>query len=107
VTVTNDSPHRWEVGRNEKDEGGIALTWHLRSANGAMLVKNHPRAWLARDLGPGESLVEAIVVRLPPTPGLYRLELDLVHEGFAWFADEGSPTTTVEIAVDAFPDDVP
>ena len=103
VKVTNDSPHRWNVGRNEKGEGGIALTWHLRSTTGAMLVENHPRVWLPRDMDPGETVEVRLGARMPPTPGTYRVELDLVHEGFAWFAGQGSPTLTLQVDVDAIP----
>jgi hypothetical protein len=108
VKVTNDSPHRWQVARNASLEGGIAVSWHLRAADGSMLVENHPRRWLPRDLGPGESAEVTLGVRMPSSPGLYRIELDLVHEGFTWFADEGSPSATVGIAVDAIaPDERP
>lgn len=41
-------------------------------------------------------------VRLPHVPGRYLVELDLVHESITWFAEHGSPTTTVEVLVDAF-----
>lgn len=101
VTVTNISPHRWDVARNDLGEGGIALSWHLLDAKGAMLVRNHPRSWLARDVGPGESIRMTLGIRVPTTPGIWRMELDLVHEGFTWFADQGSRTGIVEVAVDA------
>jgi hypothetical protein len=102
VTITNESSYRWAVARYPGPSGGFALTWHLREGDGRVLQFENPRLFLPRDVGPGESIEVTLGVRLPPRSGLYVAELDLVHEGVTWFADKGSATASVEIAVGRF-----
>ena len=43
-------------------------------------------------LAPGNEATVQLEVRAPFRPGTFRLELDVVQEGIAWFAWKGSPT---------------
>jgi hypothetical protein len=56
-----------------------------------------PRAPLPCELGPRESLIAPVPVVAPPERGVYRLEIDLVHEGVRWF---GRPLV-VDLRVEA------
>jgi SAM-dependent methyltransferase len=47
----------------------------------------------------GATIDLTLQVRVPATPGTHVLELDLVHEGVAWFADRGSPTLKARVQV--------
>jgi hypothetical protein len=103
ATVTNASTHPWAVGRSDEGAGGIALTWHLRAApGGEMLAWDNPRTYLPRDLAPGESLRMRIGVRLPGRADRYVIELDLLHEGFAWFSERGNSTYWVYLRAGVF-----
>ena len=65
---------------------GISLGNHWLSEGGRMLVLDDGRVALGRDLGPGEQTELELEVTAPRDPGRYTLEIDLVQEGVAWFA---------------------
>jgi hypothetical protein len=50
---------------------------------------------------PGETVTIEARIALPDEPGNYTLELDLVHEGVAWFKESGAPTLTRWLTVEA------
>ena len=52
------------------------------------------RSALPRTVNPGESITFDARVKLPDSPGNYTLQLDLVHEGVTWFADQQSDVLT-------------
>jgi hypothetical protein len=64
-----------------------------------MLVRDHMRTPLPRDVPPGDHLEIRAEFEMPRAPGRYALELDLVDEGIAWFGSLGSPTLQVPIEV--------
>ena len=66
---------------------------------GAMINRDHARAWLPGDIPPGGTAEVRIDVPAPDTPGRYGLKFDLVSEGIDWFEACGSPTTTVGLWV--------
>jgi len=43
-------------------------------------------------------------ITVPPEPGEYQLECDVVHEGISWFADKGSKTWRSTVDVGGAPD---
>ncbi len=55
------------------------------------------------DVAPGETVTIQAQVALPDEPGNYTIRFDLVHEGVAWFADEGSPVLTRWLTVEPAP----
>lgn len=57
------------------------------------------RTVLPQDLEPGQGATLTALVTAPRDAGRYTLKWDIVHEGYAWFADRGSPTLDVAVAV--------
>jgi len=72
----------------------VRLGAQLLDANGALVNRDHARAWLPGDLPPGVSADVPIEIPMPDVPGRYALKFDLVSEGIDWFEACGSPTTT-------------
>jgi len=81
------------------ERGVVELGAHLGPATGP-LRRDAFRVSLPRDVGPGEEVSLELRFRLPEEPGAHRLELDLVDEGIAWFADRGSPPLVLELRVE-------
>ena len=77
----------------------VRLGAQLVGPDGALIERDHARAWLPGDIPAGGSADVAIDVPLPETPGRYALKFDLVCEGIDWFETCGSPTTTRAIVV--------
>jgi len=77
---------------------GIALSYHLYTSNGALVKWDNGRCIFDPPLRPGEQQVVNLGVQGPPTPGRYRLELDIVWDGVTWFKDKGNTTAIVELA---------
>ncbi len=104
VRVRNTSIETWpSYGRNDHGpdpRNFLALGNHWRSAaDPAAVVVDDGRALLTEVLAPGQACELTLEVRPPQQPGPYRLELDLVQEGCTWFADRGSPVTTLGVRV--------
>ncbi|MEW6322893.1 MAG: radical SAM protein [Acidobacteriota bacterium] len=72
----------------------VRLGAQLLDAEGALLNRDHARAWLPGDIPPGGTADVPIEVPAPDRPGRYALKFDLVSEGIDWFEACGSPTTT-------------
>jgi hypothetical protein len=72
----------------------IRLGAQLMDDQGNLINRDHARAWLPGDLGPGGSADIQIEVTAPDKPGRYALKFDLVSEGIDWFESCGSPTVT-------------
>ncbi len=96
VSVTNISAHRW----SQKDAGPIRVGNHWLTGRGdEMLIQDDGRASLPDHLAPGEACRLALKITVPPEPGEYQLECDVVHEGLSWFADRGSNTWRGQVQV--------
>ena len=67
--------------------------------DGALLVLDDGRTALVDPLEPGSATVIDLVVRVPARPGSYLLEVDMVEEGVCWFADRGSVSLRIPVAV--------
>ena len=96
-----DRPHQEPVEPSvprHSDQGDgrrvIRLGAQLTDANGVVINRDHARAWLPVDVGPGRSAEVRIEVTAPEKPGRYGLKFDLVSEGIDWFESCGSPTIT-------------
>jgi SAM-dependent methyltransferase len=93
VRVANASAAPWPADRF------VNLGNHWRDATGALLRNDDGRVSLPGTTPPGAQVDLSLEMQAPDEPGSYLLELDLVIEGVAWFADRGSPTTTVDVHV--------
>ena len=97
VRVHNASPVVWPAaGRDGWYQ--VNLGNHWMSPDGAHQQFDADRAPLPRDLPPGETCEVVFEVR-PPAAGDWRLSIDLVQEGVAWFSDRGSPTAEIWVRV--------
>jgi MoaA/NifB/PqqE/SkfB family radical SAM enzyme len=72
----------------------VRLGAQLLAPDGALVDRDHARAWLPGDVGPGATATVPIDVPMPREPGRYALKFDLVSEGIDWFEACGSETTT-------------
>jgi MoaA/NifB/PqqE/SkfB family radical SAM enzyme len=77
----------------------VRLGAQLVGPDGALINRDHARAWLPADIPGGGAADVTIEVPLPDAPGRYALKFDLVSEGIDWFEKSGSPTTTRHIVV--------
>jgi hypothetical protein len=71
------------------------------TSDGARAVNElDSRTALPHDLKPGDATELELTITAPSAAGQYVLEIDMVHEGVAWFSQLGSPTLrwTVRIA---------
>jgi SAM-dependent methyltransferase len=93
VDVRNASPTAWPADRF------VTLGNHWRSKTGEMLRIDDGRALMGTGVEPGATIPLTLEMQAPTEPGAYLLELDLVIEGVAWFADHGSPTATIPVQV--------
>ncbi|MGH9386832.1 MAG: radical SAM protein [Vicinamibacterales bacterium] len=72
----------------------VRLGVQLLSGNGAMINRDHARAWLPGDLPAGVTTTVAVDIPTPSAPGRYAVKFDMVSEGIDWFEACGSPTIT-------------
>jgi SAM-dependent methyltransferase len=99
--VHNLSGVGWPAGRLLK------LGNHWRSAGGELAVRDDGRFDLPA-VPAGGSVPARLRVCAPVQPGRYTLELDLVQEFVAWWADNGNPTERHPVQVTpAGPDPTP
>jgi SAM-dependent methyltransferase len=91
--VRNASDEPWPADRF------VNLANHWRGADGTLIRNDDGRTSLPATILPGAEVQASLEMRAPEVPGSYLLELDLVIEGVAWFADRGSPTATVSVHV--------
>lgn len=91
VTNLSNRPFRAQASYGRRL---VRLGAQLTTADGAMINRDHARAWLPADLAPGARTTIQIEVPAPDAPGRYGLKFDLVSEGVDWFEACGSSTTT-------------
>ncbi len=94
VCITNKSSETFPHG-----DRVFGLSYHLLSETGECLRYDNSRAYLKTALAPGETVQCELVVDAPSDSGTYRLELDLVWEGFMWFQSIGNPTVLLDLVV--------
>lgn len=96
VRVTNTGNTLWLHAPREAG-GHVMLGGHLRDAGGALVEQDLFRAPLPRDVAPGETVEVPCSFAAPAVPGSYRVELDLVDEGIAWFGTRGSSALPITL----------
>jgi hypothetical protein len=95
VSITNNSSEKFPCG-----ERVFGLSYHLYSGDGQCLRYDNERAYLKNAITPGETVSCGLTIDMPRDKGEYRLELDLVWEGFLWFQGIGNPTVFVDLVVE-------
>jgi subtilisin family serine protease len=97
VTITNAGSAVWSaLGANP-----VRVAAHVTDAKGATVIWDGARTALASDVAPGQAVTVKAIVDAPLAPGPYRLRVDLVREGVAWFSSLGVPTADLDLLVAA------
>jgi protein tyrosine phosphatase (PTP) superfamily phosphohydrolase (DUF442 family) len=99
--LTNTSPEPWQF-RSTKDHGihlGLIVE-HLDAVRAAASERREIRTGY-KDVQVAAGQTLGMHAELPPfpTPGRYRVTVDLVDESVTWFHDMGSPTLRFEFQV--------
>ena len=95
VRVTNASAIAWPANTP------LNVGNHWLARDGAVLVADDRRVAIALPLAPGASTTLTFEAPRPAVPGADVLELDVVHEGVAWFAWHGSPSLRLDVGLPA------
>jgi SAM-dependent methyltransferase len=98
ATVENTGDRAWPAG-SPADRFQIRLGNHWRDEAGGAVVFDDVRVNLPGDVPAGGRVAIPITVQAPAKPGRYVLELDMVQECVAWFADKGSKPAAVSVHV--------
>jgi SAM-dependent methyltransferase len=99
ATVENVGDRTWPAG-TPADRFPIRLGNHWRGEAGEALVNDDVRVSLPGDVPAGARVTIPITVQAPAKSGRYVLELDMVQECVAWFANKGSRPATVLVHVE-------
>lgn len=83
----------------------VCVANHWLHADGSTERHDDGRAPLPMTIEPGATVPVSLEVSAPATPGPFLLEVDLVQEAVAWFAQKGSATGRIGVTVTAV--DVP
>jgi ubiquinone/menaquinone biosynthesis C-methylase UbiE len=97
VEVRNTGSIRW-LHTNIIDFAIVKVGAHLRDAEGRDLVYDLLRAHLPYDVSPGGGAAVDVSFTIQE-PGTYQVELDLVSERVAWFAQAGSKPLRLQVDV--------
>ena len=82
------------------DADQFHLSYHWLDAARQVIVWDGQRTRLPHNIAPGESLEAILSVAAPEKPGPLVLQVDLVQEGHAWFADlAGSEHLLVDVTI--------
>lgn len=96
----NAGSETWPAtGQGELYVVRLAHRW-LRARDGQVVADygNH-RVELPAPLAPGQSVTLADTLQAPSQPGDYLVQVDLVHEGVAWFEQRGAAKRLLPIKV--------
>ncbi|KAA0256336.1 methyltransferase domain-containing protein [Acidobacteria bacterium ACD] len=99
VQVVNEGSGPWPCRGDGTGRFQVNVGNHWLSEDGGLVAQDDGRAPLPADLAPGASAEVELTVTPPGRPGPYLLEVDLVQEGVAWFAERGSPPCRLAVPV--------
>lgn len=91
VTITNAGSDAWPA------DAPLNLGNHWLARDGAVLVADDRRVPVPLPLAPGAAVTVTFEAPRASLAGADVLELDVVHEGVAWFAWHGSPTVRLDV----------
>jgi subtilisin family serine protease len=95
ITITNTGTATWTAGGSSP----VRVAYHLTDAQGNVVLWDGTRTPLAADVAPGAKADLAMTVDAPPAGGAYRLRVDAVREGIAWFSGAGGTTADTDLLV--------
>ena len=98
LLVENTGDTLWLVGWAER-AGSVMLGVRVFDDAGALVSERHGTPPLPHALAPGESARLQFELKVPRTPGLYTLELDMVAQHVCWFKERGSTPLTLSFRV--------
>lgn len=104
VKVKNASDVTWwqrggETSDRTDNKFYIALGNRWLDKDGKRTSDTEGHNGIPRDLKPGEEVEIPLLITAPKEPGEYTIELDMVQEAVAWFAEKGSAPTKVKVTV--------
>jgi 4-amino-4-deoxy-L-arabinose transferase-like glycosyltransferase len=99
VSVKNLSDVTWFARERGAAPFQLNVGNHWLDQSGRELMHDDGRAPLPRNLAPGETLELELFVNAPRVAGTYILELDMLQEGVAWFATQGSNPVRMPIRI--------
>jgi hypothetical protein len=100
VSVKNLSDVTWFARERGAAPLQLNLGNHWLDQAGREVRHDDGRAPLARNLPSGETIELELFVNTPKVAGNYILELDMLQEGVAWFATQGSTTLRLPLRVE-------
>lgn len=95
VELENTGAVSWD----SRDGYGICLGYHWLDPLGNPIVWDGLLTAFPRVIAPGERVDARLTIAGPTPPGQYRLALDLVDGGRAWFSEVGNASPEIDIAV--------
>ena len=87
MTIHNDSGEAWPSTGVQR----VCVSYRWLDGDRNIIVYDGERTPLPRDGDPGETVRLWVVVKAPPTHGIFTLSLTLVQEYYAWFDEKGAP----------------
>ena len=99
VNVHNHGSEIWPWGEFSPP---IRMACRWFEGDGDRLSLDGPRTPLTADLHPQSSAIQKVAIKVPPQPGRYVLELNMVHESVRWFEGGLRLPVTVFGAPDRF-----
>lgn len=98
LQIHNAGDTRWIAGPPGV-RGHICVGVVICHEAGEVLVRDHERFELPKDMNPVERTELSFTCHAPKEPGKYRLRFDLVDEGISWFESFGIRTIDLPIEV--------
>lgn len=95
VTITNVGTQTWSAG----GASPVRVAAHVYDPGGNVASWDGARTPLASDVAPGAQVQTTVIVDAPITSGAYRVKVDLVREGIAWFSALGVATADLDLGV--------
>jgi hypothetical protein len=100
VLVKNLSSAVWPaLGEADTNRNAVGLRDRWIASDGRV-NESDDRIRFPYDLEPGDTAGVHLEITAPEVPGKYRLQLDVVQEGVAWFSDRGSDRFELLLSVE-------
>jgi hypothetical protein len=100
VILRNTSSAVWPALPRHDGRFQVHLGNHWLDENGKTFMADDGRSGLPFDIKPGKEVKMKLTVTPPSNPGDYILEIDVVQESVAWFAQKGSKTLRIKVRVE-------